>query len=66
MLFIMKWDLIIFWLAILLLVDAGIGLWGLNYWQKMVPRINIKRIAFIEAAGALLLLAVYWLLRFRK
>ncbi len=62
----MKWDLIIFWLAILLLVDAGIGLWGLNYWQKMVPRIHIKRIALIEAAGALLLLVFYGLLQLKK
>ena len=49
---------ILFWLSIALLIDAGVGLWGLAYWQKLVPGINIKRIALIEAAIALVLLAL--------
>ncbi|MFH0953599.1 MAG: hypothetical protein V1873_04650 [Verrucomicrobiota bacterium] len=53
---------ILFWVSIVMLVDAAIGLWGLNYWQKLMPRVNVRLIALIEAcAAAVLLLIQLWL-----
>ena len=48
------------WIAIVLLVDAGIGLWGENTWQKLAPSINIRRVALIEAAAALAIVAIHF------
>jgi hypothetical protein len=59
----MSWINILFWIAIVMLVDAAIGLWSVNYWQKLAPRFPIQRIAFIEASLALLLLTLYFLLK---
>lgn len=54
---------IAFWVAVVMLADAGIGLWGLNLWQKVVPGWNIRRIAQTEALTALLILLVVFLKR---
>ena len=51
----------VFWLGVVLAVDALIGLLGLNYWQKAVPRIPIGRIAIAEAVVAVFLLVGYFL-----
>jgi hypothetical protein len=51
---------IIFWVGVAMLVDAAIDLWGLNFWQRLVPGLNVKKIALYEAlAGLLLLLACF-------
>lgn len=52
-----------FWIAVVMLVDAAIDLWGLNFWQKLVPQVNVKRLALIEALVALVLLMIYFGLR---
>ena len=52
----------VFWLAVLLLVDASIGLWGLNVWQQLAPNHDIKTIAFWEALAALTMLIIYFML----
>ena len=41
------------WLAILLLIDAGIGLLGLPRFEKFIPARLLTRIALTEAAIAL-------------
>lgn len=41
------------WLAIVLLVDAGIGLLGLSRFEKVIPAPILTRIALIEAALAI-------------
>ena len=53
----------IFWVAVLMLVDAAIGLWGLNVWQQLAPRINIKKVAFYETLAALVMLIAYFVIR---
>ena len=57
----MNWGLIRFWAAIVLLVDAAFGLWNNDRFSKMTPKINIPRIAFIEAGVAVILLTVHFL-----
>ena len=53
---------ILFWISIVMLVDAAVGLWGLNYWQRLMPSVNVKLIALIEAATAgVLLILQLWL-----
>lgn len=59
----MIWKTIIFWLAVLLLLDAGLALFFLGSWQKRLPGLNIKLIAAIEVALAAVLLALYYLWR---
>jgi hypothetical protein len=49
-----------FWLAIVMLVDAAIGLWWSNRWQKLAPRVNVPRLALMEAAAAMVILAVHF------
>ena len=41
------------WLAILLLIDAGIGLLGLPRFEKFIPARLLTRIALSEATIAL-------------
>ena len=53
----------VFWLAVVMLVDAAIGLWGLNLWQQMAPKLNIKKLAFYETLVALVMLIVYFVRR---
>lgn len=54
---------IAFWIAVVMLVDAGVALWGLNLWQRLAPGWNIRRIAQLEALAALLILLVVFLKR---
>ena len=58
------WLNILFWVAVVMLVDAAIGLWSINLWQKMAPRFPIQRIALIEAAIALGLIVIYFVLKY--
>lgn len=48
------------WIAIVMLVDAAIGLWGEGAWQRLCPSINIRRVALIEAAAALAIVAIHF------
>ena len=57
----MNWGAIRFWAAIVLLVDAAFGLWNYERFAEMVPKINIPRIAIIEAGAAIVLLSVHFL-----
>lgn len=43
-----------------MLIDAAIGLWGESSWQRLCPTINIRRIALIEAAAALAIVAMHF------
>lgn len=52
----MNWDAIRIWTAIILLLDAAFGLWNHERIQSLVPKINIVRMALIEAAAALILI----------
>ena len=49
------------WMAIVLLVDAGIGLLGLPRFEKIIPARLLTRIALIEAALALALVLWHFL-----
>ncbi|MBC8206315.1 MAG: hypothetical protein ISR85_02425 [Kiritimatiellales bacterium] len=55
----MNWGAIRFWVAIILLLDAAFGLWNHDRFVEMAPKINIPRIAFVEAGVAILLLIVH-------
>lgn len=55
----MNWSAIRFWAAIVLLFDAAFGLWNNDRFAKIAPKINIQRIAFIEAGVAFALLIVH-------
>ena len=55
----MNWGMIRFWAAIILLLDASFGLWNQDRFAEIAPKINIQRIAFIEAGVAILLLIVH-------
>ena len=57
----MNWGAARIWAAILLLLDASFGLWNHKRFEKSLPKINIARIALIEALVALILLAVHYL-----
>lgn len=52
----MNWDAIRTWAAIILLLDAAFGLWNHERLQSLAPKINISRMAFLEALFALLLI----------
>jgi hypothetical protein len=51
----MNWNAISTWAAIILLLDAAFGLWNHERVQALAPKINILRIALIEAFAALIL-----------
>lgn len=58
----MNWDAIRIWTAIVLLLDVAFGLWNHERVQALAPRINILRMAMIEAVVALaLILLGLWL-----
>ena len=58
----MNWNTIRMWAAIILLLDAAFGLWNHERFQPLVPRINIVRMALIEAGAALVLVLLgLWL-----
>lgn len=54
---------ILFWIAVAMLVDSAIDLWGLKLWQRLLPTVNVKKVAFTELAVAVGLLVVYFLWR---
>jgi hypothetical protein len=54
---------IAFWVAVVMLADAGIALWGINLWQRLAPGWNIRRIAYLEALVALAILIAVFLKR---
>ena len=56
----MTWENVRIWIAIVMLIDAAIGLWGESSWQRLCPSINIRRIALIEAAAALAIVALHF------
>lgn len=51
----MNWDSIRVWATIILLLDAAFGLWNHERVRLLAPKINIVRIALIEAGAALIL-----------
>lgn len=53
---------ILFWAGIVLLVDGSLALLFQERWQKLVSRVNIRRIALIEIGVALALLAGHYIL----
>jgi hypothetical protein len=58
----MNWVGISFWLGAVLLLDAAFGLWNCERLEKVAPKINLPRIAFIEVAVAMVLFAVsFWI-----
>ncbi|HNX53527.1 MAG TPA: hypothetical protein PLD51_00940 [Pontiellaceae bacterium] len=58
----MNWDAIRVWAAIVLLLDAAFGLWNHERVQALVPKINVARMALIEAVAALILVLLgLWL-----
>ena len=48
--------------ATVLLLDAAIGLCALDYWQRLVPSINLRRVIAIETLAAAALLAMHAIL----
>ena len=58
----MNWDSIRVWAAIILLLDAAFGLWNHERIQPLAPKINITRMALIEASAALFLILLGLLL----
>lgn len=58
----MNWGAIRIWAAIILLLDASFGLWNHQRFEKSLPKINIAKIALVEAGVALLLLGInFWM-----
>ncbi len=57
----MNWNAISTWAAIVLLIDAAVGLWNHERFAEWAPKINVLRIAWIEAAAAALLLLLRFL-----
>lgn len=54
----MNWGAISVWAAIILLLDASFGLWNHERFRQSMPKLNIIRIALLEAFAALILLIV--------
>lgn len=48
------------WLAILMLIDAAVGLLGLNTFARFLPAQRITRIAFAEGLIAIALVAWHY------
>ena len=57
----MVWKTIILWVAIVLLLDAGFGLWNHERFAKIAPKVNVVRVAWIEAGAAFFLLLLHFL-----
>lgn len=49
-----------FWLAIVMLLDAAVGLWWSNRWQSLAPRVNVVRMAVIEGFVAMAILWIHF------
>ena len=54
----MNWDSVRAWAAIILLLDAAFGLWNHERIQALAPKINIARLALVEAFAALILVLI--------
>lgn len=54
----MNWDAIRMWAAIVLLLDGAFGLWNHEKVQSVAPKLNVPRIALVEALAALLLVLI--------
>jgi hypothetical protein len=54
----------LFWIGVILAVDALVGLVGLARWRRSLPNVPIGRIAAVEAVvAAACLLGYLWLTR---
>lgn len=49
---------IIRWIAVILLIDSGIAMIGMPYWRRLMPGINLEKMALIEAFISVALLLV--------
>lgn len=54
----MNWDSVRIWVAIILLLDAGIGLWNQERFARVVPGVPVMKIAMLEVAAAFFLLVL--------
>ena len=57
---------VIFWIAVVLLIDAAIGLYGESFWKKVAPRVPIGKLALLEVAIAFVLLGVFCYLEYGR
>lgn len=57
----MNWDAIAIWAAIVLLADAGFGLWNHDRFKNLAPGIDVRKVALIEAGAAIFLAALHFL-----
>ncbi|NOU35478.1 MAG: hypothetical protein HOO88_01690 [Kiritimatiellaceae bacterium] len=58
----MNWGSVSIWSAVILLLDAAFGLWNHERVRALAPKINVPRIALIEAFAALVLVLLgLWL-----
>ena len=55
------WTTVRFWIGILLLLDAVVALGWEQYWQRLVPAINIRRLAKIEATAGMIVLIIHFM-----
>lgn len=55
-----KW---IFWLGVVLVADAAIDLYALDFFQKRFPQITVRNIALCESLIGLVLLIIYFAFR---
>lgn len=51
----MDWNVIRVWAAIVLLLDGAFGLWNRDKVAAVAPKMNIPRIALLEALAAMVL-----------
>jgi len=51
------------WVALILLLDATVGVLWLDKWQKLFPLINIRRMIVIECAAITAILVIHLWLR---
>jgi len=54
----MNWNAIRMWAAVVLLLDAAFGLWNHKKVEAVAPKLNVPRIALIEALAALTLVLI--------
>lgn len=59
----MNWNTIRIWIAIILLLDAAMGLWKHDRFAELAPKVPVAKIAFIEAGIAIALLLIPLLFR---
>lgn len=57
----MNWDAIIFWVAIILMLDASFGLWNHERFSKIAMKIDIFKVAMIEVGVAIVLMILHYL-----